>query len=61
MPEIIGFRIRLRTPDALKAWTPTPIPQFERYINFYKMKPRLTYQTPARALQYRRRKKDMHS
>jgi len=46
MPEIIDFRVRLRTPEALKAWVPKPIPQFEKYIDFYKMKPRLTYQTP---------------
>jgi len=51
MPEIIDFRIRLRTPDALKAWTPTPIPQFERYIDFYKMKPRLSYQTPEETIE----------
>ena len=43
---MIDFRVRLRTPEALKAWVPKPIPQFERYVDFYKMKPRLTYQTP---------------
>jgi predicted TIM-barrel fold metal-dependent hydrolase len=43
---MFDFRVRLRTPEALKAWVPKPIPQFERYIDFYKMKPRLTYQTP---------------
>ncbi|UCE95409.1 MAG: amidohydrolase family protein [Candidatus Bathyarchaeota archaeon] len=43
---MIDFRVRLRTSEALEAWVPKPIPQFERYIDFYKMKPRLTYQTP---------------
>ncbi len=43
---MIDFRVRLRTPEALKAWVPKPIPQFEKYVEFYKMKPRLTYQTP---------------
>ena len=43
---MIDFRVRLRTQEALKAWVPKPIPQFERYSGFYKMKPRLTYQTP---------------
>lgn len=51
MSEIIDFRIRLRTPDALKAWVPKPIPQFEKYIDFYKMKPRLTYQTPEETIE----------
>ncbi len=45
MSGIIDFRVRLRTPEALKAWVPKPIPQFEKYVDFYKMKPRLTYQT----------------
>lgn len=45
MTEIVDFRVRLRTPQALKSWVPKPIPQFEEYIEFYKMKPRLTYQT----------------
>lgn len=43
---MIDFRVRLRTQQALKTWVPKPIPQFERYVDFYKMKPRLTYQTP---------------
>lgn len=51
MSDIIDFRIRLRTPKALKAWVPKPIPQFERYIDFYKMKPRLTYQTPEETIE----------
>jgi predicted TIM-barrel fold metal-dependent hydrolase len=51
MTEIIDFRVRLRTPEALKAWVPKPIPQFERYIDFYKMKPRLTYQTPEETIE----------
>ncbi len=46
MKNAIDFRIRLRTPEALKAWTPNPIPQFKRYIDLYKMMPRLTYQSP---------------
>lgn len=41
---IIDARVRLRTKEALKAWTPTPIPQFVRYVELYKMKPRLTCQ-----------------
>jgi hypothetical protein len=49
--EVIDFRIRLRTPEALKAWVPKPIPQFEQYIEFYKMHPRLTYQTPEETIE----------
>lgn len=49
--DIIDFRIRLRTPEALKAWVPKTIPQFERYIEFYRMKPRLTYQTPEETIE----------
>lgn len=48
---MIDFRVRLRTPEALKAWVPKPIPQFERYIDFYKMKPRLTFQTPEETIE----------
>jgi len=48
---VIDFRIRLRTPEALKAWVPKPIPQFERYIGFYKMRPRLSYQRPDETIQ----------
>jgi predicted TIM-barrel fold metal-dependent hydrolase len=51
VPEAIDFRIRLRTPEALRAWVPRPIPQFERYINLYKMKPRLTFQTPEETIE----------
>lgn len=51
MSEIVDFRVRLRTPSALKAWVPKPIPQFEKYIDFYKMKPRLTYQTPEETIE----------
>jgi len=49
--EITDFRIRLRTQEALKAWVPKPIPQFKRYIELYKMKPRLTYQTPEETIE----------
>lgn len=45
MKDAIDFRIRLRTKEGLKAWVPEPIPQFKRYIDLYKMQPRLTYQT----------------
>ncbi len=48
---MIDFRVRLRTPEALRAWVPKPIPQFKRYIDFYKMKPRLTYQSPNETIQ----------
>jgi len=48
---MIDFRVRLRTKEFLRAWTPKPIPQFERYIDFYKMKPRLTYQTPEETIE----------
>jgi len=43
--EIIDFRVRLRTPELLKAWAPKPEPCFERYVELYRMKPRLTFQT----------------
>jgi hypothetical protein len=42
--EIIDFRVRLRTKEALKAWVPKPIPQFKSYIELYKMKERLKFQ-----------------
>lgn len=48
---MIDFRVRLRTPKALKAWIPKPIPQFQRYIELYKMKSRLTYQTPEKTIE----------
>jgi len=48
---MIDFRVRLRTPESLKAWVPKTIPQFERYIDFYKMKPRLTYQAPIETIE----------
>ena len=48
---MIDFRVRLRTPEALKAWVPEPIPQFKKYVDFYKMKPRLTYQTPEETIE----------
>lgn len=51
LPEVIDFRVRLRTPQALKAWVPNPIPQFRRYIEFYKMKSRLSYQTPEETIE----------
>lgn len=44
MLEILDFRLRLRTPETLKAWAPNPIPGFRRYVELYKMKPRLTFQ-----------------
>ena len=44
--DVIDFRITLRTPCALKEYTPKPTPQLERYVTLYKMKDRLTYQTP---------------
>ena len=47
---MIDFRVRLRTPQALKAWVPEPIPQFKKYVEFYRMKPRLTYQTPEQTI-----------
>jgi len=41
--EIIDFRVRLRTSQMLKPWNPeNPAPHFEQYIEFYKMKPRLS-------------------
>ena len=55
MPEAIDFRIRLRTPEALKAWVPRPIPQFEQYVRLYKMKPRLTFQAPEETIKEMRR------
>lgn len=48
---MIDFRVRLRTPEALRAWVPEPIPQFKKYVDFYKMKPRLTYQTPEETIE----------
>jgi predicted TIM-barrel fold metal-dependent hydrolase len=48
---VIDFRVRLRTPQALKAWVPKPIPQFKKYIEFYKMDPRLSYQTPEQTIE----------
>lgn len=48
---MIDFRVRLRTPEALKAWVPKPIPQFEKYVEFYKMEPRLTFQTPEETIE----------
>jgi predicted TIM-barrel fold metal-dependent hydrolase len=46
MVKIVDFRVRLRTPEALKAWVPKPIPQFEKYVKFYRMQSRLVYQDP---------------
>lgn len=43
---IIDFRMRLRTEEGLKAWRP-PIPEFEPYINLYKMEDRLSVQSVA--------------
>lgn len=41
--SIIDFRLRLRTPHMLKPWNPKdPAPHFARYIDLYKMEPRLT-------------------
>lgn len=48
---MIDFRVRLRTPKALEAWVPKPIPQFRKYIEFYKMEPRLTYQPPEQTIE----------
>lgn len=42
---IIDFRVRLRTPELLKAWAPEPESCFENYVHLYKMAPRLTFQT----------------
>jgi len=44
--DIIDFRIRLRTPELLSAWAPEPAPHFRKYVELYKMKPRLSFQTP---------------
>jgi predicted TIM-barrel fold metal-dependent hydrolase len=52
---VIDFRVRLTTPEALKAWVPKPIPQFEKYIDLYKMKPRLIYQTPEETIKEMRK------
>jgi uncharacterized protein len=43
--SIIDFRIRLRTPQLLKAWAPEPEPCFENYVRLYKMSSRLTFQS----------------
>jgi len=41
--ETIDFRVRLRTPHMLKPWDPdNPAPHFKQYIDFYKMRPRLS-------------------
>ena len=41
--DIIDFRVRLRTAHMLKPWNPkNPAPHFSRYIELYKMEPRLT-------------------
>lgn len=44
MSKSIDFRVRLRTSEALKAWTPKPIPQLARYVKLYNMESRLSYQ-----------------
>jgi len=44
--ETIDFRVHLRTPHMLKPWDPdNPAPHFKQYIDFYKMRPRLTSQS----------------
>lgn len=48
---MIDFRVRLRTPEMLKAWVPKPIPPFKRYVELYKMEPRLTYQSPEETIE----------
>ena len=45
MNVAIDFRIRLRTPDMLKGWFPTPAPPFAPYVRLYKMEDRLTPQS----------------
>lgn len=43
MKKAIDFRIRLGVREALKARVPEPITQFKRYVELYKVQPRLTY------------------
>ena len=40
--DIIDARVRLRTPQLLKAWTTELKPFFKDYVDWYKMKSRLT-------------------
>ncbi len=50
--ETIDFRVRLRTPQMLEPWDPdNPAPHFKQYIDFYKMRPRLTPQTMEQFIQ----------
>lgn len=46
MRGIIDFRVRLRTPELLSAWSPEPAPHFREYVRLYKMSPRLEFQKP---------------
>lgn len=48
--DIVDFRVRLRTPELLSAWAPEPAPHFRNYVEFYKMSPRLSFQTPEETL-----------
>jgi predicted TIM-barrel fold metal-dependent hydrolase len=41
--DVVDFRIRFRTEHMLGPWDPDdPAPHFSQYIDFYKMRPRLT-------------------
>jgi predicted TIM-barrel fold metal-dependent hydrolase len=41
--DVVDFRVRLRTEHMLGPWNPDdPAPHFSQYIDFYKMRPRLT-------------------